>query len=315
MPNPLHKLKEKLPRAAQFVTGLAADFWKDGPEDIFARGSSPAAKAAPAAPSAALGATPTLTPQGLWHAQPGEISEKMWGHGYVQPGDAALSELMISPLGLNKDHSVLDLSAGLGGRLRKVADDFQVYVTGLEPDPQIAARGMEISIATGKGKRAAIATYDPANFSVARNYDCILARETFYRVEDRVKLFTALGACAKPKAQVSFTDYIVNPEDRDKPGIKAWMEFEKGANPASLVELAEAWAKAGFNLRVHDDQTAFYVKEVSAGVKRLAAFLATAPKPDAETKAALRRRVETWMHRLNALSQGMKFYRFYGGKQ
>jgi cyclopropane fatty-acyl-phospholipid synthase-like methyltransferase len=239
----------------------------------------------------------------------------MWGKGYVQPADAALSDMLITPLGLNKDLSILDLSAGLGERLRKTAEKYGVYITGLEPDAQIAARGMEMSIIEGKGKRAAIAAYDPASFSLTKSYDCIIARETFYRVANRRKFFVELSACAKPKAQLSFTDYIVNPEDREKSAIKKWIAFEPGANPASLVEIAEDWAKAGFNLRVHDDQTALYVKEVAEGVKRLAVFLAKGAKPDAETRAALRRRVETWALRLVALDQGMKFYRFYGLKQ
>jgi cyclopropane fatty-acyl-phospholipid synthase-like methyltransferase len=319
MPNPLLKLVEKyagpnaMPRAKRFVLGIANDFWTDGPENPFSRMQGTNTNAAPAKSASVMPQTPA--PNVPWHAAPGEISEKMWGRGYVQPGDVALSEMLITPLGLSKDTSILDLSAGLGERMRKTAEKYGVYVTGLEPDPQIAARGMEMSIIDGKGKRAAIATYDPANFSVTRHYDCIIARETFYRVADRRKFFMALGACAKPKAQVSFTDYIVNPEDREKAAIKSWMVFEQGANPASLVEIAEDWAKAGFNLRVHDDQTSFYVKEVTEGVKRLAVFLASAPKPDAETKAALRRRVETWARRLTAFDQGMKFYRFYGVKQ
>jgi cyclopropane fatty-acyl-phospholipid synthase-like methyltransferase len=331
MPNPLLSLVEKyagpnaLPRARQFVFGLAEDFWKDGPENPFVHAPAPASAAKSATTAAASHAPATTaktdaSPAAVkelppWHAAPGEISEKMWGAGYVQPGDEALSQMLITPLGLNKDLSVLDLSAGLGGRLRKTAEDFGVYVTGLEPDPAIAARGMEMSIIQGKGKRAAIAAYDPANFSVTRQYDCIIARETFYRVADRRKFFTALGTAAKPKAQVSFTDYIVNPEDREKPAVKAWMAYEKGANPTSLIEMAEDWAKAGFSLRVHDDQTTFYVKEVKEGVKRLATFLASGHRPDDETKQTLRRRIETWAHRLVALEQGMKFYRFYGTKQ
>jgi len=325
MPNPLLSIVKKyagpdaVPRAKRFIVGIAHDIWNDGPENPFARSRPPSVTDASMPYAASLSASavkiPSIASNAPWHAAPGEVSEKMWGAGFVQPGDAPLSEMLVTPLGLNKDLSVLDLSAGLGGRLRKIADDFGVYVTGLEPDPAIAARGMEMSIASGKGKRAAIAAYDPANFSVARNYDCIIARESFYSIADRRKFFSNLAACTKPKAQISFTDYIINPEDRDKSAIVAWQAFERGSSPASLVELAEDWAKSGFNLRVHDDQTAFYLKEVAAGIKRLATFLATAPRPDAETKEALRRCIEIWAHRLAALEQGMKLYRFYGTKQ
>lgn len=337
MSNSLAALVEKLPlgpdilpRAKRLVLGITHDFWKDGEANVFADLKQLALKPrqleltdnsapnTPGTPHAGM-ATPTSAPKGKslpeWHAAPGEISEKMWGNGFLTPGDEAVSEMLIAPLGLNKDMSVLDLSAGLGGRLRQTVEKFGVYITGLEPDQQIAQRGMEMSVRAGKGKHAVITAYDPNNFAVAKTYDAIIARETFYRVTDKDKFFKALASCTKPKAQITFTDYIVNPEDRNKPAILAWTKFEQGSAPLGLVEMAEAWAKVGFNLRVHDDQTDFYSKEVIKGLKHFAVFMASGVKPDAETKKSLMRRMQTWTHRMAAIQQGMKFYRFYGTRQ
>jgi cyclopropane fatty-acyl-phospholipid synthase-like methyltransferase len=323
MPNPVSVLIEKyaganlLLRMRQYIFGLAEDFWKDGTDNPFKRArifavgkkSSPIkAEQQSAQPAVAASQKPQ------WHAEPGEISEKMWGEGFVAPGTTVIADALIKPLALNKDMSMLDLSAGLGGRMRSAVEQYGIYVTGLEPDAGIAARGMALSVKAGKGKQAAIDAYDPNNFSVTKKYDCFVARETFYRVIDKNKLFNAIGAIAKPRGQISFTDYIVNPEDREKAGIVSWRSFEKDAAPLSLVEMAEAWAKAGFTIRVHEDQTDFYRKEVTAGLARFAKFLATGVQPDAETKKAILRRMQTWVHRMAALEQGMKFYRFYGTK-
>ena len=329
MPSPLPSALQKIvgpyagKRLVRFVVGIGQDFWKDGTEHPFqfffdradkkAANKTTAEKAPKSSRVDRVREKEKPTGPKVWHAEPGEISEKMWGAECVTPGDNEVTEMLIQPLGLNKDLSVLDLSAGLGGRLRRTTEKYGVYITGLEPDPQVAARGMELSVKAGKAKRAAIAAYDPANFSVDRRYDCIIARETFYRISERAKFMAALSACCKPGAQLSFTDYIVNPEDREKPGIVAWMQAESGANPLGLVEMAQEWAKVGFSLRVHDDQTVFYKKEVMEGMKRIAIFLMN-NKPDAETKASLRRRMESWVLRLTALEQGMKFYRFYGTK-
>ena len=76
--------------------------------------------------------------------------------------------------------------------------------------------------------------------------------------------------------------------------------------------MAEAWAKVGVDLRVSEDLSAFYKQEVAAGLKRLSTVLVSGPRPDAETKEALRRGLETWAHRMMAMSRGVKFYRFYG---
>jgi hypothetical protein len=67
-------------------------------------------------------------------------------------------------------------------------------------------------------------------------------------------------------------------------------------------------------ISVHDDQTDLYRKELIAGLKRLAVFLASGVKPDADTKKQIKQVMELWAHRAMALEQGMKFYCFYGAK-
>lgn len=328
MPNPLASIIHNinLPERARYAlawlareaVGLAHDYWSDG---VSAEGQVPSislktgtAQAKNANKNAAINneSEPTATDDGAWHALPGEISEKMWGESYVTPGDKDITEKLIMPLGINKDMSVIDLSAGLGGRLRKTSEEFGVYITGMEPDPDIAARGMELSRLAGLSRKVMITSYDPMNFVSNRTYDCMIARETIYRVADKNKFITSIAAACKRKAQISFTDYIVDAEFRDQPAILAWQAYETGASPCSLIEMAEMWARHGFTLRVHDDQTDYYKKEITRGMGRLAAFLASDIKPSPLTKKAINKRITTWAHRSAALQAGMKFYRFYG---
>jgi cyclopropane fatty-acyl-phospholipid synthase-like methyltransferase len=301
------------------VLGVAQDYWKDGnwgnppqPVKHHAKKDAPKWPAHRPEEEEVVPFEVAKTKEGLWHAQPGEISERMWGKGHVTPADDYISELLIMPLGLTKEMSLLDLSAGLGQRMRRVTDDFGVYINGREPDPEIAARGMAMSVAAGLSKRAAIEAYDPMNLIETRNYDCVVARETIYRVANKEKFIRSIVGLCKERAQVSFTDYIVNPEVRGQPAIRAWCQHEAGANPAGLVELAGIWAKAGISLRVHDDQTEAYKKAVKLGMLRFAKFMAEGIKPDPETKKTIARRLVTWSHRMAAIEQGMKFYRFYG---
>lgn len=310
-----------MPRVRWYAAGLAHDFWKDGPETLF--GSKPAAKPAKApvrprsprdaASAAASPSVPAAPVKPEWRAAPGAIAEKMWGDGCVMPCDAALFDALVKPLGLAKDKTALDLSAGLGARLHKIIETVGCPVIGLERDPEIAARGMEMSIKKGLDKQASIALYDADDFSVARNYDGLIAREAFYNVKDKGVFFAALAKYANAKAQISFTDYILNPEDRQKPAVTAWQAHEKNAAPLSLVEMAEAWAKNGFTLTMHEDQTGLYRQDVLLGLKRLAAFL-SGVRPDAETKKALALCMQDWVHRLAAMEQGLKFYQFRGIK-
>jgi SAM-dependent methyltransferase len=322
MLNPLSNFVERhlgAKRLKQFAFGLAADFWKDGDANPFAFGSSREGFSSHTSPPvrspASRAEQKKKAQQKVWHAAPGEISEKMFGTGYVTPGDAVITEAMIRPLGLTGAMNVLDLSAGLGGRMRKTTEETGAYVTGLEPDKEIALRGMELSIKAGKGKHAPVAHYDPVLFTVSRMYDCVLARETFYRVTDKDAFFKSISACVKAKGQLVFTDYIINPEHRKEPAIVAWQVQEKNASPLGLVEMAEAWAKVDFGLRINEDMSDFYKQEVLTGLKRLAIFLSSSNPPDPETKKSLQRRIEIWTHRLASMEQGMKFYRFYGTKK
>jgi SAM-dependent methyltransferase len=308
------------------IAGLAHDFWKDGGHDKpEKRPAGHPGRAAQAAHPSEAGAVPHAHPlvdprqmvvnaDGLWQARAGEISEHMWGQGNVTPGDDQITEKMIRPLGLTREMSVLDLSAGLGGRIRKTADEYGVYLVGMEPDPGVAARAHEISVATGLSRKAAIAPYDPMNLSVSHAHDAVLMRETIYRVADKEKFVKSIVTACKPKAQISFTDYVINPECRESPAIVAWRAMEPGADPISLVEMAELWARAGMSLRVHDDLTDFYKKEVMAGMGRFAKFMASGVRPDAVTKKAIDKRITTWAHRVAAIDAGMKFYRFYGSR-
>jgi SAM-dependent methyltransferase len=315
-----------VPRAKQFILGLAADFWKDAPYDPALFGSFPlrlkalfsgkfAAPGAKKTPAMKAGATPSAqAPPQFWHAEAGEVAEKMWGTGQVWPAGDAVMGMLVRPFGVKPDHNLLDLSAGLGGALRTLAGKANL-IKGLEVDQALAMRGMEMSAKAGKTKHAPISVYDPATFSMPATFDFALARELFYRIADKPAFFAAIAGCLKPGGQIAFTDFVVDPENKQKPAILAWQAHEKDARPLGLIDLAQAWARVGIELRVSEDQTAFYRQEVIEGLKRFVGFLGQGPAPDAETKRTILREVELWVYRMAAIEQGMKFYRFYALKQ
>jgi len=260
-----------------------------------------------AAVAAAPKAAKTDAPR--WHALPGEVAEKMWGEGYILPAGEALTEALTKPLALTNKTDLLDLTAGLGGASRKLAAQVN-SIKAIEPDPATAVRGNDLAAKAGKARAPAVTAYDLTDFSPPGSYDCVIARELFYRLTDKPKFFAAVAACLKPHGQLAFTDYIVNPEDRTRPSIVSWRAQEKSAVPLGLIDMAELWAKAGITIRVSEDQTDFYRREILMGLNRLVGALAKGPKPDAETKKAILREVESWIHRIGAIEQGMRFYRF-----
>jgi cyclopropane fatty-acyl-phospholipid synthase-like methyltransferase len=337
MPNPLAAFVEKhsagngvMARVLRQAVGLAEDFWKDAPANFsifeltvagrtfkilnllkpIRTSESPAIVPAPAPPPKQEPVKAAVSGP-HWHALAGEVAEKMWGDGNVLPAGEILFDMLIKPVGLSKDKNVLDLSSGLGGPLRTLVGQVN-QIKGCEMDAAVAARGMELSVKAGKGKQAPIEPFDPTTFSMPSIYHVVIARELFYRIPNKPDFFYRVSAGIKVQGHIVFTDYILDPESRDKPGVAAWQAYEKDVKPLALAEMIEAWGRVGFEMRVSEDQTAFYKREIVTGLKRFAAALRIAPPPDAETKATILREVESWVRRIAAFEQGMKFYRFHG---
>ncbi len=290
-------------RWCAFVVGVAQDYWKDPTPETRAAG----AKRGAVAPSRPI-------PAGTrWHADRIALIEKIWGVGQVLPGGEAFLDQMMAPLGLNGSMNVLDLAAGLGGPARSVAETFGAYVAGMEPDAELAKRGMEMSVQLGRSKHASIDAYDLAKFAAAKHYDRIMARELFYRIADKPKFFKAVAAGLKPQGHLVFTDYILDPEAREQEAVKAWLTREAGASPLSLDETTQTWTKLGFDVRVTEDETVLYRREILKGLARFALFLAKHP-PDDATKPLVAEQIELWGGRAVALEHGLKFYRFHAIK-
>lgn len=250
----------------------------------------------------------------LWAPEPGEISEKMFGVGVITPGGAFITDKLVKPLGLTKEMSVLDLSAGLGWRIRQIVKETGAYVTGLEPDAGVAARGMALSIRAGKAKHAPIEHYVPEHLALNRIYDAVIARETFYRAANQPAFFELISKNLKSKGQLAFTDYILDPDQGQAPAIRAWLNFETLAHPLGLNQMSELWAPYGVKIRVYEDLTEYYKKEVLKGLSNLSAFLNSGVVPAPDTKKQLQKRLLTWTHRMSAFESGLRFYRFYGTK-
>lgn len=305
------------------LRGLAKDFWHDGHENPFDVLTGNSSSASPLKqpfsaqdvldhqsgdPASAVSAVKK------WRSLPGEISEIMWGAGNVMPDGVELYDKLVTPFCLNKDMSVLDISAGLGGHMRRASEQFGAYFTGLEPDAAIAERGMLLSQKARQEKRAPIKTYDPLRFKPERHYDCIVAREVFYRVEDKPRFFKALASGTKASAQISFTDYILEPEHAQTPSIVAWKAVEAKASPFSLANMNKCWSQLGFRMHISENLTDYYLAEVVEGLKRLEAYLVKHPNPDAESLESVKRHVVKWRHRIAAMRDGLMFCRFYGSK-
>jgi SAM-dependent methyltransferase len=321
----LSSLTQKIPCRALLgrvrfeIVGLLQDLWKDTKRPAADKPKkTPAAAGKEPAPakkkkdktsSSSSADHAQRAPVQRWHADRFQIMEKIWGEGRTLPCPPDLESTLVAPLGLNSETNVLDLSAGLGGLARDLATNFDTFVTGLEMDAVMARRAMSLSLNAGKSKKAGIEHYDPANFSAARKYDAIVARELFYRIIGKEKFFQAVAAGLKQHGLLVFTDYIFDKKARENKAVALWSKYEPNALPLTLQDMINEWIKLKFDVRVNEDLTDMYCLEIGKRLKIFADFLAKTP-PDSDTRDLVLQETELWVRRAEAMQQGLKVYRF-----
>src|SRR5579863_438606 len=130
-----------------------------------------------AAPTVGEAVTAKIAPDPL------AIRQRLYGRGYIIPGDAAWLLALVEPFHLGASSAMLDLAAGLGGPARAIAQAFHARVTGIERDYDRARQGNAMSSALGAAHLLRIKACDPETLELgAAKFDCALGREASYTV-------------------------------------------------------------------------------------------------------------------------------------
>jgi SAM-dependent methyltransferase len=250
----------------------------------------------------------------LWSASRVGVAEKIWGANFVTPGGADLIINLTKPLGLNPAATVLDLGAGLGGSTRCIAATYGAWVTGLEHSPFLVEQGMQRSVKAGLSKQAPIEQYDPENLKYGKRVDAVLAKDVLFTISNKAGLLDKIESILKPRGQLLFTDYVVDPAHCDHPAIRKWAEREP-LEPKlwSVQDVTAAIAQCNLDLRVHEDLTDYHRALIVASIKSLTDHLEK-HHLDQETKVNVIDEVELWANRIAALGSGLRLYRFYALK-
>lgn len=246
----------------------------------------------------------------LWNATRIEVAETMWGESFLTPGGASYAPLLVKPLALSKEMSLLDLTAGLGGLARAVVAETGCWVTGLDVAEPVAKLGMERSQKAGLEKQAVIKSYDPAKLKLGRRFDAVFAKESLFTVADKDALFDTIEEHLKPKGQILYTDYVIE-DEASRAGLKTWMQAEpQEVHLWSVAQHIEGFKQRNLDVRVTEDITPRYIAFIVDGVGRLRDRMSGHGLP-AETKAAIMAEVQLWARRMDALQhKGLRVYRF-----
>lgn len=255
-----------------------------------------------------------LSPEAEWAQSRVALIEQLWGDDVMSPGGLNYFLEMVKPLGVNPAMHVLDLGAHLGGAARGVVERWGAWVVGLESSAELAVQGQKRSRARGLGGKAQIKHFDPETFTLRPNtFNCAYARETFFKVAAKERLFRAIAAALKSNGQLMFTDYVVT--GRAPEAARAWLANEPVTPHAWTAErIVDCLQSAGFSLWFNDDLTEQHQGQILQGWHKLVRTLAPGSLPH-NAVGPLVNEVELWARRIAAIEAGaLKVHRFYGVK-
>lgn len=247
-----------------------------------------------------------------------KVQMAIWGDGNSRPGNAEYISYLVKPFALNPSMSILDFGCGLGGSTRTIAKDFDVYVTGYEPDRILAEAGKALSVKQGLDKKAAISHFDPKTTGLkAGHFDCVFCADKLHLVAGKQALLGAMEASLKTRGQITIVDTVLGK------GVKGDdAKLAEVLGPASqeqsmfwsLTDYEKAFKDLKFDLRINEDITDRYRKLVTEGwdnfVRNPEGQLASRNHPQVTVAQA-----EFWQRRLAAFDAGLlRVYRFYAIK-
>jgi cyclopropane fatty-acyl-phospholipid synthase-like methyltransferase len=190
------------------------------------------------------------------------IAARLYGDGFVQVGGLSMVQHLINPLELDETKSVLDLTAGLGGQARYIAGEFGAWVTGLEPDRDLAELGMRLSTTQRVKDKASVRVYHPESVDIQeRRYHCILMRELLYTVHAKAPLLRTIVEALTPGGTFVLTEFVLSDEKDAKNAdlVKKWCDAEfDEPSLQTEYEFKDMIYRLGLELRSYTDETEAY---------------------------------------------------------
>ena len=176
----------------------------------------------------------------------------------------------------------------------------------MERDREFAETTLERTKRLGRSNIRTIAAYNPNRVNLAGlKYDCILARELFFTIEDKAALFETLGAGLRSKGTLAFTDFALAEHDQNEgPVMTEWHETEPMLPWAwSLNEYRKALTDLNFELTVFTDDSDYYRELVLHAWRQYVDGLDQVTF-DRTLVDALMQEAQLWLHRIRAIESG-----------
>jgi hypothetical protein len=243
-----------------------------------------------------------------------KAAQLIWGEGYLSPGGEGYFTELVNPLGLVPAVTLLDLNAGIGGGIRAAHHGFGAWTEGYEVVPELASAGMQMSKMAGLSSKAPVRVFDPVGENFPKGpYDCVIAREFFYRIANKQALLGRVERSMKKRGQLLFTDFVLTDPNKASASVDAWHATEPvPSTPWTEADYVALFERLEFELRISDDITEQYRGLIQEGWRNLMPTLEAMHDTPVDIMRAVLDEVGLWTRRSMILKSGdIRLMRFH----
>ena len=135
----------------------------------------------------------SIEKDGNWGPARRSVLEGLWDAGYLDAGGQVFARKLLLALSVDSRKTVLDLTAGLGGPARLLADAHNMWMDALEPDPDLAALAHKLSLQYRISDQADIRHVDINDLQLKPGrYDAIYSLGRLFEFSNKPAI---LGSC------------------------------------------------------------------------------------------------------------------------
>ena len=250
------------------------------------------------------GRYPPVDRSSAWPATRQEIAQRVWGEGFVVPGDPASATTVVQAFGLDSSANMLEIGSGVGGGTRAIATQFGAYVAGFDIEPELCATATDQAKVHSLDQKAAVRLLYVDKFEFKSEfYAGVLIHDTLYRIPDKKSFFQKVIASIKPGGHMVISDLFFA-DDAATSEMDRWRDGERSeAYGWQIEEAQEILSKMSVEIRITADESDTYCTKIRETWQNFVQNVDENPLPD-ELVLPMIDEAEFWARRVAAMQSG-----------
>jgi cyclopropane fatty-acyl-phospholipid synthase-like methyltransferase len=213
----------------------------------------------------------SIEKDGDWGPARLRVLEELWDTGYLDAGGQSFARKLLLALSVDSRKTVLDLTAGLGGPARLLANAHNMWMDALEPDPVLAKLAHRLSLHGRIVHQADIKHADINDLQLKQGrFDSIYSLGRLFEFSNKQAILNCCHGALKNNGLLLLFDFLRADETlpmRHFEGMKR--RNQKSIEPWTRQQYHSALEKAGLSIWAEVDFSEDYIHEIRKGWCRL----------------------------------------------